>query len=71
MGLHWFLKCFLVYSRGSQPGVHVPLGVHLPIRRVHLRIAIEEKYVFTHLLFPNIYTYISEYYFQKPLYAYF
>jgi len=22
-----------VYDRGSQPGVHVPLGVHLPIRR--------------------------------------
>jgi len=22
-----------VYARGSQPGVHVPLGVHLPIRR--------------------------------------
>jgi len=22
----------MLYTRGSQPGVHVPLGVHLPIR---------------------------------------
>jgi len=34
-------------------------------------LAIEEKCVFIYLLFPNIYTCISEYYFQKPLYAYF
>jgi len=33
-------------------------------------LAIEDKYIFTYLLFPNIYTYISEYYFQKPLYSY-
>jgi len=25
--------CILFYTRGSQPGVHVPPGVHLPIRR--------------------------------------
>jgi len=49
-------------NRGSQPGSHVLLGVHL-------RLAIEEKYIFTYLLFPNIYRYISEYYFQKPLYV--
>jgi len=33
-------------------------------------LAIEDKYVFTYFLFPNIYTYISEYHFQNPLYAY-
>ena len=49
--------------------LHVPIGVHLPIRGVHLRLAIEEKHIFTYLWFPNIYTYISESYFQKPLYA--
>jgi len=36
---------------------------------VHLRLAIEAKYIFTYLLFPNIYTSISEYYSQKLLYA--
>jgi len=36
---------------------------------VHLRLAIEEKYIFTYLLLPSIYTYISKYYFQKLLYA--
>jgi len=60
-------------ARGSQPGVHVPLGIHLPIRRdtfaypkeyiclsegIHLRLATEVKYIFTYLLFPNIYTFI-------------
>ena len=37
---------------------------------VHVRLAIEAKYIFTYLLFPNIYTYISEYYYQKTLCAY-
>jgi len=30
----------------------------------------EEKSIFIYYLFPNIYTYISEYYFQNSLYAY-
>ena len=34
---------------GSQPGVHVPLGVHL-------RLEIEGKNTFTCCLFSNIYT---------------
>jgi len=37
---------------------------------VHLRLAIEEKNIFTYPFFPNIYTYISEWYIQKSLYAY-
>ena len=32
---------------------------------VHLRLAIEEKSIFTYYLFPNSYTYNSTYYFQK------
>jgi len=34
-----------------------------------LKLAIEEKNVFIYQLFPNVYTYISESYFQKSLYA--
>jgi len=34
---------------------------------VHLRVAEDEKNIFTYYLFPNIYTYITEYYFQKSL----
>jgi len=37
---------------------------------VNLRLTIDMKHIFTYLLFPNIYTYISEYYFQKSLHAY-
>jgi len=37
---------------------------------VHLRLAEDEKYIFTYYLFPNIYPYITEYYFQNSLYAY-
>jgi len=33
-------------------------------------LAIEDNYVIKKLLLPHIYTYISEYYFQNPLYAY-
>jgi len=44
-------------------GIHVPLGVYF-------RLAIEGK-LYSYILFPNIYEYISEYYFQKSLYAYF
>jgi len=37
---------------------------------VHLGLAIKEKYIFTYLLIPNMHTYISEYFFKNPLYAY-
>jgi len=37
---------------------------------VHLRLAEDEKNVFTYYLFPNIYTYITKYYCQKSLHAY-
>jgi len=52
-------------------GVHVPLGVHLLIRRGTSKATAEGgKNIFTYYLFPNIYTYITEYYYQKSLYAY-
>jgi len=54
---------FIIYDSVSQPGIYVPL-------RVHLRFAIEEQNIFTYNFFPNIYTYISEYSFQKSLCAY-
>ena len=38
---------------------------------MHLRLAVEEKYIFTYLSFSNFCTYVSEYCFQTPLYAYF
>jgi len=36
---------------------------------IHLRLSIEEKIYLHNILFPNSYTHISEYYFQKSLYA--
>jgi len=36
---------------------------------VHLWLAIEGKNIFIYYLIPNIYTYISEYYFQKSSYG--
>jgi len=34
-------------------------GVHLPIWRVHVRLSIEDKYMFAYYSFPNIYAHIS------------
>jgi len=51
-------------------GYMYPQGYIFLSEGVHLRLAIEEKNIFTYCLFPDIYTYISEYYFQKSLYAY-
>ena len=56
--------------RGSQPGVHEPQRSICLSKGVHLRIAIENKNIFTYYLFPNINTYISQSYFHKSLYAY-
>jgi len=47
-----------------------PLGYICLSEWVHLRLAIEGINTFIHYVFLNIYTYISEYYFQKPLYAF-
>ena len=55
--------CSYSLNRGSQPGLHVPPGVHS-------RLSIEKQNIFAHNLFPNTCTYISEYSFQKSLYAY-
>jgi len=58
-------------SRAGVPnlGYMYPQGYISLSEGVHLALAIEEKSIFIHYLFPNIYTYISAYYFQKPLYA--
>jgi len=55
-------------SASSIPGVP-NLGYISLSEGVHLRLAIEEKSIFIRYLFPNIYTYINEYSFQKSLYA--
>jgi len=47
-------------------GYMYPQGYICLSEGVHLRLAIEEKHIFTYLLFPNICTFISEYYFQNP-----
>jgi len=48
----------------ARPGVP-NLGYIFLSEGVHLRLAVEEKNIVTYCLFPNIYTYISEYYFQN------
>ena len=48
-------------------GYMYPWGYICLSAGVHLRLAIEVKYIFTYFLLANIYTYISEYYSQKPL----
>ena len=62
---HHYVIALSLYVRGSQPGVHVPPGVHLPIRRGTFKVSNRRENVFAYYLFPNIYTYISDYYFQK------
>jgi len=44
--------------------MHVPLMVIFQSEGVHFRLAIKGKCIEIYL-FPNIYTYISEYYLQK------
>jgi len=56
-------------SRTTKPGVP-NLGYICLSEGVHLRLSIEEQNTLAYNLFPNIYTYISEYSFQKSLYAY-
>jgi len=41
------------------------LGYICLSEEVQLRLAIEGENIFVYYLFPNIYTHISEYYFQK------
>jgi len=60
---------------GIRPGVlnlryMYPQGYIFLSEGVHLRLAIEENNIFTCYLFPKISIYMSEYYFQKLLYAY-
>jgi len=43
-----------------------PHGYICQSEGVHLGLAIEEKYIFTYYLFPNIYAYISEIFFKNP-----
>jgi len=59
-----------VSSGVPNQGYMYPQGYIFLSEGVHLRLAIEEKNIFTYCLFLSIYTYISEYYFQKSLYTY-
>jgi len=53
-------------SRCSSSWTVVPkLGYICLSEEVQLRLAIEGENIFVYYLFPNIYTHISEYYFQK------
>jgi len=68
-----FCSAVLIFgSRAEVPnlGSMYPWGYICLSEGVHLRLAIQVKYIFTYLLFPNIYAYIREYYSQKLLYAY-
>jgi len=57
-----------IYCGGSQPGVHVALGAHLPIWRGAFKVSNRsENYIY--ILFISKYLYIyHEHYFQKSLY---
>jgi len=59
------ITCF--YNASSEVCLRLEQGfpswVHVPSLEELLRLAKEEKYIY--ILFPTIYTYISEYYFQK------
>jgi len=59
---------FLALDQGFPSwGTCCPRGCFWLFERVHLRLAIEGKDLFVYYFFPNIYTYISEYYFQKQI----
>jgi len=48
----------MIYTRGSQPGVHVPPGVHLPIRRGTFRVSSRrDQYVYISFLYKYLYIY--------------
>jgi len=60
----------MVYSRGSQSGVHVPLGVHLRIWRGTFKVS-NRREIYICISFISKYLYINnECYFQKTLCAY-
>jgi len=65
-------KVAYAYSRAGVPnlGYMYPQGYICLSEGVHLRLSTEEQNMFAYNFFPNIYTYISYYYFQKSLYAY-
>jgi len=46
------------------------LGVHLPIWSGTFKASNSKETIVIYYLFPNIYTYISKYYFEEALYAY-
>jgi len=62
----------MLKSKSEVPnmGYMYPQGYICLSEGVHLKLAIEDGNIFTYCLFPNIYTYISYYYYQKSLYAY-
>jgi len=56
-----------VSGGSSQPGVHVPLRLHLPIWMGLFEVSNRRENIFIYCLFPNIYTYISKDYFQASV----
>jgi len=69
-GLDIFVYLFERFRTGvANLGYMHPQGYISLSEGVHLRLAIQEKSIFICYLFPNIYTYIKEYYFQKSLSA--
>ena len=54
-------------ARGSQPGVRVPLGVHLIIWKGIIDVINRIKRIFLYSLFPNIYTCYGDYLFAAFL----
>ena len=66
------MKCN--FTRSSMSGVPnlgymYPQGYICLSEGVHLRLAENEKNIFAYYLFPNIYSYVTAYYYQKSLYA--
>jgi len=66
--------CFhyhLYFLRSGVPnlGYMYPLGYICLSEGVHWRLLLEEQNISAYNLFPNIYTYVSEFSFQKSLYV--
>jgi len=65
----------VTHSRFSTPGIPnmeymYPEGYICPSEGVYLRLATKGKNLLMYYLFPNLHTFISEYYFLNSIYAY-
>jgi len=64
-----FNSCSFFYFRGSQPGVHVPLGTHLLIWRDTFKVSSKrDKYIY--MLFVYKYLYIYQWILFSIIYGY-